>query len=140
MSQNFVLFGFTVELHPVTSSRISTIMTTNSFFSQLLFWISLLKWGFSYADNVVYLERPTDSISFTGGGHLPMKEPVFNPDTITVNVGENVHFVARFESQLSNGVRSLSRAPDSQNYVPFEWGFAEADYATTPCGYNEGLF
>lgn len=46
------------------------------------------------ADQIVHLERPSNPPN----GEL-LSEPWFNPNNITVSVGEQIHFVARFASQ-----------------------------------------
>lgn len=56
-----------------------------------LLGVALLNWT-CFADKIVYLERPAKQIT-------ALSEPVFNPYTLTANVGEQIHFVARFENQ-----------------------------------------
>jgi len=43
----------------------------------------------SMGDKVVYLDR-------LGASNGTMWEPYFNPDSLTADIGEQVHFVARF--------------------------------------------
>ena len=45
------------------------------------------------ADQIVYLERPAQIPTWK------IAEPWFSPDTIHVNVGEQIHFVALFGNQ-----------------------------------------
>jgi hypothetical protein len=62
--------------------------------ARLLYWTSLLFWTWALADQTVYLDRPLDPLD---GPYVA--EPYFNPATISANVGEQVHFVARFQDQ-----------------------------------------
>ena len=60
---------------------------------QMLLWIALLDWRHSLADQTVFIERYANQ-----GTPYAISEPVFNPDTLDAVVGEQIHFVARFES------------------------------------------
>jgi hypothetical protein len=66
-------------------------MAISLFLTQLFFWTSLLS-CLSFADQIVYLDRAAD---------LPVGrgEPVFDPQSVIANVGEQIHFVARFGDQ-----------------------------------------
>ena len=55
--------------------------------SSCLLLICLLV-GWTLADQVVFLDRPSYSSTF---------EPYFNPKYAIANVGENIQFVARFQ-------------------------------------------
>jgi hypothetical protein len=69
------------------SVRKFTAMST--FLGRLIFSILLLHTS-CIADHVVYLDRPANSQNI---------EPWFNPNNIAANVGEQVHFIARFSNQ-----------------------------------------
>ena len=67
------------------------------------------------ANHTVYLDRPANAFTAKGTG-IVQKEPVFNPNQITANIGDIVEFVARFENQISftgvpdtNSARGLIR-------------------------------
>jgi hypothetical protein len=58
----------------------------------ITFWICSYSFALlSMADKIVYLDR----LDASNG---KMWEPYFNPQEITANIGEQVHFVARLEN------------------------------------------
>jgi hypothetical protein len=59
-----------------------------------LFLAILLQSVWCLADQIVYIERP----SYAPNGRL-LAEPWFNPSNITVSVGEQIQFIARFSNQ-----------------------------------------
>src|SRR5208282_4545775 len=67
-------------------------MTSSMPPAKLLICIALLLWSYCFADQIVYLDRPSNPNGV-------IAEPYFNPQSITVNVGEQLHFVARFNDQ-----------------------------------------
>ena len=74
----------------------------------LLVWI-ILHWRCSYGEQVVYLDRGL--VVARDGGSI-MKEPVFSPSEINASIGEQVHFVARFQDQSQYGVLHSLSATD----------------------------
>lgn len=68
-------------------------MYTSSLY-RFLPW-TIIFWTFSFADQIVYLDRPAS----VHGEVSAISEPVFNPNTLNAAVGEQVHFVARFGDQ-----------------------------------------
>ena len=46
----------------------------------------------SLADKIVYIDRPANQAVY-------LQQPVFNPQMVTADIGEQVHFVARFGDQ-----------------------------------------
>ena len=61
----------------------------------MLFCALFLCIGFCIGDKIVYLDRPGHPYPNTTAF---MTEPVFNPKTLVAEVGEQVHFVSRFNS------------------------------------------
>lgn len=74
------------------------------------------------ANHTVYLDRPADTITAKGTG-IVQKEPVFNPNQITANIGDTVEFVARFENQISfTGVPDTNSAPALMRRIMYRSG------------------
>ena len=86
---------------PLCAAMMPTTMPTRfSSFLKILLWTLLLNPTFSSADQVVYLDRPANAI-LAKGGNVVQKEPIFNPNKITADIGEKVQFIARFENQVA---------------------------------------
>ena len=109
----------------------------------MLFCALFLCIGFCIGDKIVYLDRPGHPYPNTTAF---MTEPFFNPKTLEAEVGEQVHFVSRFNSFQSLPYTRVSTSSllvlkfcliSPQDFVPYEWAFAESDFSTG-CIYNEG--
>jgi hypothetical protein len=102
-----------------------------------LFLVIVLQNTWCLADQIVHLERPSNPPT----GEL-LSEPWFNPNNISVSVGEQIHFVARFASQRAYRpavCACCQTFTEDEGYTPFEWTFAESTY-DAPCQYNGGNY